>query len=40
MSNGKDSTTGHWEIAGLIVEKKFPTYPRGFTPALMARFLG
>jgi phosphopentomutase len=38
-SGGKDSTTGHWEIAGLIVEKEFPTYPHGFAPALMARFL-
>ncbi len=29
-SPGKDSTTGHWELMGLILEKPFPTYPRGF----------
>lgn len=29
-SAGKDSTTGHWEIAGLIQEQPFPAYPQGF----------
>lgn len=29
-SKGKDTTTGHWEIAGIISEKPFPTYPNGF----------
>jgi phosphopentomutase len=29
-SAGKDSTTGHWEIAGVRLERAFPTYPRGF----------
>ncbi len=29
-SKGKDTTTGHWEIAGLVSEKPFPTYPNGF----------
>src|SRR6185503_20714016 len=29
-SAGKDSTTGHWEIAGLHLTRPFPTYPRGF----------
>lgn len=29
-SKGKDTTTGHWEIAGLIIENSFPTYPDGF----------
>jgi phosphopentomutase len=38
-SKGKDSTTGHWEIAGLIVDKAFPTFPSGFPGGLMARFL-
>lgn len=38
-SKGKDSTTGHWEIGGLVVEKEFPTFPGGFPPALMERFL-
>ena len=37
-SAGKDSTTGHWEIAGFVVEKAFPTFPRGFPSALMDRF--
>src|SRR2546430_3816631 len=29
-SNGKDTTTGHWEMAGIILERAFPTYPNGF----------
>lgn len=29
-SKGKDTTTGHWEIAGVVLEKAFPTYPNGF----------
>ena len=29
-SAGKDSTTGHWEIAGVHLAKPFPTYPHGF----------
>lgn len=37
-SNGKDTTTGHWEIAGLPSEKPFPTYPDGFPEDLIARF--
>jgi len=37
-SAGKDSTTGHWEIAGFVVEKAFPTFPRGFPSGLMDRF--
>jgi len=37
-SAGKDSTTGHWEIAGLILAKPFPTYPHGFPPALLEEF--
>jgi phosphopentomutase len=35
---GKDSTTGHWEIAGVILRQPFPTYPQGFPPELVARF--
>ncbi len=31
-SNGKDTTTGHWEMAGIILEQAFPTYPNGFPP--------
>lgn len=34
-SAGKDTTTGHWEIAGIILEKPFPTYPHGFPPAVI-----
>ena len=33
---GKDSTTGHWELAGLVLHKPFPLYPDGFPPALVA----
>src|SRR5206468_11664426 len=36
-SAGKDSTTGHWELAGLVLERPFPTYPHGFPPALLER---
>jgi len=38
-SLGKDSTTGHWELAGLVLGKEFPTFPSGFPPSLMQRFL-
>ncbi len=37
-SPGKDSTSGHWEIAGVILEKPFPVYPKGFPRELVARF--
>jgi phosphopentomutase len=37
-SPGKDSTDGHWEMAGLITEKPFPTYPRGFPPEVIEPF--
>jgi phosphopentomutase len=37
-SPGKDSTTGHWEICGLILDVPFPTFPRGFPSALLAEF--
>lgn len=39
-SNGKDTTTGHWEIAGIILERAFPTYPQGFPPEVIDRFVG
>lgn len=38
-SSGKDSTTGHWEIAGLHLEKPFPTYPHGFPPEVTEAFV-
>lgn len=34
-SAGKDTTVGHWEICGLITEKRFPTYPDGFPPEII-----
>jgi phosphopentomutase len=38
-SNGKDTTTGHWEIAGIILQQAFPTYPNGFPAAVIDRFV-
>ena len=38
-SNGKDTTTGHWEMAGIILERAFPTYPNGFPPSIIDRFV-
>ena len=38
-SNGKDTTTGHWEMAGIILEHAFPTYPNGFPAAVIDRFV-
>ena len=38
-SNGKDTTTGHWEIAGIVLDKAFPTYPHGFPPEIINRFV-
>jgi phosphopentomutase len=38
MSPGKDTTTGHWELAGVLLERPFPVYPRGFPPGLMAEY--
>lgn len=35
---GKDSTTGHWEITGVVLKKPLPTYPHGFPPDLLERF--
>ncbi len=37
-SAGKDTTTGHWELMGIILERPFPTYPRGFPQDLIAAF--
>lgn len=37
-SPGKDSTTGHWELAGIHLERPFPTYPQGFPPAIVEEF--
>ncbi|MCR4925910.1 MAG: phosphopentomutase [Clostridiales bacterium] len=38
LSKGKDTTAGHWEIAGLVSEKKFPTYPNGFPKEIIDKF--
>lgn len=38
LSRGKDTTTGHWEMMGVITEKPFPTYPNGFPSELVERF--
>lgn len=38
-SKGKDTTTGHWEIAGLVSEKPFATYPEGFPQELIEKFI-
>lgn len=37
-SMGKDTTIGHWEIAGLVSEKPFPTYPNGFPDDVIDEF--
>jgi phosphopentomutase len=37
-SAGKDSTTGHWEIAGVHLAKPFPTYPNGFPQSVLDEF--
>jgi phosphopentomutase len=38
-SNGKDTTTGHWEMAGIILAQAFPTYPNGFPQSILDRFI-
>jgi phosphopentomutase len=37
-SRGKDTTTGHWEMGGIITSKPFPTYPNGFPPRIVEPF--
>ncbi len=37
-SKGKDTTTGHWEMAGLRLDKPFPVYPNGFPPEVVEQF--
>ena len=38
MGAGKDSTSGHWELAGVIVREPFPTYPNSFPPEVIEPF--
>jgi phosphopentomutase len=37
-SPGKDTITGHWEMAGVVLAQPFPTYPHGFPPEMIAAF--
>lgn len=39
MSNGKDTTIGHWEMAGIYSPVKFPTYPYGFPETIIDEFI-
>src|SRR5262249_3425076 len=39
QSNGKDTTTGHWEMAGIVLTRAFPTYPHGFPATIIDRFI-
>jgi len=38
LSAGKDTTTGHWEMMGLVTERPFPLYPNGFPPKIVLPF--
>lgn len=38
-SPGKDTSTGHWEMMGCVLEREFPTFPEGFPPAILDPFL-
>src|SRR5439155_16960653 len=38
QSAGKDTTTGHWELAGVVLDRPFPTYPNGFPPEVIEAF--
>ena len=38
LSRGKDTTTGHWEMAGIISESPMPTYPNGFPDEVLDAF--
>lgn len=39
VSRGKDTTTGHWELAGIVLEQPFTVYPAGFPGDLVAEFV-
>lgn len=39
LSNGKDTTIGHWEMIGIKTEQAFPTYPEGFPKELLDEFV-
>ncbi len=38
LSKGKDTTTGHWELAGIITQDPMPTFPQGFPPEIITAF--
>ena len=38
LSADKDTTSGHWELAGLVSRKKMPTYPNGFPDEIISAF--
>ncbi|MEO6710592.1 MAG: phosphopentomutase [Planctomycetota bacterium] len=38
-SPGKDTSTGHWEMMGLVLEKQFPVFPNGFPPEIIDPFV-
>ena len=38
LSPGKDTTAGHWEIAGIVLDRAFPTYPQGFPREIIEKF--
>lgn len=38
VSAGKDSTTGHWELCGVVLDRPFPTFPHGFPERVIAEF--
>src|SRR5579862_4832088 len=37
LGPGKESTTGHWELMGVVPERELPTYPHGFPPEVISR---
>jgi len=39
LSPGKDTSTGHWEMMGCVLEREFPTYPNGFPPEIIDAFV-
>ena len=39
LSHGKDTTTGHWEMMGIVLEKGFATFPNGFPESVMQDWL-
>lgn len=39
VSNGKDTTVGHWEMTGIYTKNKFPTYPSGFPKDIINKFI-